>query len=100
MINSNITTSKNNRRVDKRLAQRIIKAATNYDHNGCHICGHQPTGREIYPIGQIGKHVVGVCPQHLRRLDAILSMQFYFEGEDNQKQREMAASASTNDPMH
>jgi hypothetical protein len=94
-MNISKNTSRNNRRLDKRIAQRVIKAAEKYDLKGCEICGHQPMGREIYPIGKIGKRVVGVCHQHLRRLDAVLSMQFYIEGEVNIKQRKMAEGVST-----
>lgn len=100
MSNIQKNTSRNNRRRAKRLTHRIIKAATKYDLEGCDICGHQPTGREIYLIGQIGKRVVGVCHQHLRRLDAVLSIQFYFEGEENIRQRKMAEEASSDGPAH
>jgi hypothetical protein len=99
-MNVSKNTSKNNRRIRKRLVQQIIKAATKYDLEGCEICGHQPMGREIYTIGKIGKRVVGVCSQHLRRLDTYLSMQFYFEGEENIKQRKMAEGVSTDGPAN
>lgn len=92
--------ARNKRRINRREQTKVIKAAVRYDLEGCDVCGHQPTGREIYTIGRIGKRVVGVCHQHLRRLDAYLSMQFYFEGKENQKRREMTEAASTNGPMH
>jgi len=94
------TTPRNNRRRATRLTSRVVKAATKYDLEGCEICGHQPAGREIYLIGKIGKRVVGVCNQHLRRLDAALSMQFYFEGEENIRNRKLAEGVSTDGPAH
>ena len=78
----------------------IIKAAIKYDLEGCDVCGHQPRGREVYLIGQRGKRVVGVCRQHVRSLDVGLSLQFYQEGAENQRQREMTEAASTNGPKH
>jgi hypothetical protein len=88
------------RRLSNSLARRVIKAAIKYDLEGCEICGHQPMGREMYPIGFLGERVVGVCNQHLRRLDAILSVQFYFEGEENIKRRKMAEGVSTDGPAN
>jgi hypothetical protein len=52
-------------------------------------------GRETYLIGEIGSRMVGVCNQHLRHLDSVVSLQFYMEGEENIRQRELAAGAST-----
>jgi hypothetical protein len=92
--------ARNKRRINRREQKKIIEAAVKYDLEGCDVCGHQPTGREIYAIGRIGKRIVGVCHQHLRRLDVYLSLQFYFEGEENQKRRKMTEAASTNGPIH
>jgi hypothetical protein len=91
---------RNERRLIRRSQAKIIKAAIKYDHEGCDVCGHQPTGREVYLIGLIGKRVVGVCRHHIRSLDVGLSLQFYQEGEENQKQRAMTETASTNGPKH
>ena len=77
-----------------------MKAAVKYDLDGCDVCGHQPRGREMYPIGRIGNRVVGVCNQHVRRLDAILSVQFYFEGEGSIKRRKMMEGVATDGPAH
>ena len=92
--------ARNKRRINRRIQTKVMKAAVKYDLEGCDVCGHQPMGREIYIIGRIGKRIVGVCNQHLRRLDVGLSLQFYFEGEENQKRRKMTEAASTNGPMH
>ena len=99
-MNVTKNTSKNNRRIGKRLVRRVIKAATKYDLKGCEICGHQPMGHEVYPIGKIGKRVVGVCNLHARRLDTILSVQFFLEGDENIKQRKMAEGVSTDGPAN
>jgi hypothetical protein len=99
-MNISKNTSRNNRRREKRIAQRVIKAATRYDLEGCQICGHQPIGREMYPIGKMGKRVVAVCNQHLRRLDTLISVQFFVEGEENIKQRKMAEGVSTDGPAN
>jgi hypothetical protein len=93
-------SDRNNRRVRKREQSKLIKAAIKYDLEGCDVCGHQPTGREVYLIGQIGKRVVGVCRHHIRSLDIGLSLQFYQEGAENKKRREMTEAASTNGPKH
>jgi hypothetical protein len=95
-----MSKARNEKRINRREQKKIIEAAVKYDLEGCDVCGHQPTGREIYPIGRIGKRIVGVCRQHIRRLDTYLSMQFYFEGKENQKRREMTEAASTNGPIH
>ena len=94
-MNVSTSTSKYNRWTRKRLARRIIKAAIKYDLEGCEICGVQPMGRQVYPIGKIGERIVGVCNQHARRLDAILSIQFYMEGEKNIQQRKLAEGVPT-----
>ena len=86
---------RNQRRQNKRFRSRVIKSATKYDVEGCDVCGHQPMGRETYLIGEIGSRMVGVCNQHLRHLDSVVSLQFYMEGEENIRQRELAAGAST-----
>jgi hypothetical protein len=78
----------------------IIEAAVKYDHEGCDVCGHQPIGREIYPIGRRDRRVVGVCHDHRRSLDVILCIQIFMEGEENQKQREMTEAVSTDGPKH
>jgi hypothetical protein len=98
----NITNAsrRNSRRQQKRVFPKIIKAATRYDVEGCEICGHQPVGREIYPIGKMGKRVVGVCHQHLRRLDTLLSMKFHFEGDENIRQRKLAEGVNTDGPAN
>lgn len=90
-INSN--TSRFNRRIEKHLARRVIKAAKKYDIKGCEICGHQPMGRETYLIGKMGNRMVGVCNHHRRHLDSVVSVQFYFEGEENIRRRKMAERA-------
>ena len=95
-----MSEARNKRRMAKREQPKINKAAIKYDFEGCDICGNQPMGRVVYTIGRIGKRVVGVCDQHTRSLDVYLSMQFYMEGEENIRQREMAASVSTNGPIH
>ena len=99
-MNISKNTSKNNRRTGKRLARQVIEAATKYDLEGCVICGHQPMGREMYPIGKIGERVVGVCDPHALRLDTILSIQFFVEGEENTKQRKKAEGVSTDGPAN
>ncbi len=95
-----MTTERNARRQLIRLKPRIIVAAVKYDLEGCDICGHQPMGREVYTSGWRGTRIVGVCHQHLRRLDTYLSLQFFMEGEENIKQRKMAEGASTDGPAH
>jgi len=92
--------ARNDRRILRRQHSKIIQAAIKYDHDGGDVCGYQPRGREIYPIGRRGRRVIGVCNDHIRTLDAILSIQFYMEGEENQKQREMTEAVSTNGPKH
>jgi len=77
-----------------------MKAAVKYDLDGCEVCGHQPRGHEMYPIGRIGHRVVGVCNQHVRRLDTILSVQFFVEGEENIKRRKMAERVATDGLAH
>jgi len=54
----------------------------------------------MYPIGKMGKRVVAVCNQHLRRLDTLISVQFFVEGEENIKQRKMAEGVSTDGPAN
>ncbi len=92
--------ARNKRRINRRIQTKVMKAAVKYDLEGCDVCGHQPMGREAYLIGRIGRRVVGVCRHHIRSLDVGLSLQLYQEGEENQRQRELAASASTNGPIH
>ena len=90
-------TPRTNQRRENRLARWIINAATKYDLEGCEICGRQPMDREVYPIGEMGRRIFGVCYQHLQRLDTLLSMQVYFEGEEKIKQRKMAEGVGGHD---
>lgn len=90
----------NHRNAQRREHVKILNAAYTYDREGCDVCGHRPQSFEVYGIGRIGERVVGVCPKHTKSLDVGLSIQFYQEGEENQKQREMTEAVSIDGPKH
>jgi len=95
-----MSKARNDRCRLRREYAKIPKAAIKYDHEGCDVCGHRPQGFEVYGIGRIGERVVGVCPKHTKSLEVALSIQFYQEGEENQKRRAMTEAVSTNGPKH